>query len=338
MPGLPKPLPRILRTNAARDGLVQAAPRPPRMTPPKTPATSDRDLCRGPPTRRDGPLRTASRALDAADARFVQVLDVLEKCTTFVRAAAAPLGVVLVVAVAIQVPCIPTSNRGADLTERYGAPHARGYVADVYAVNRTHVVKQLRGPCVAETAPCVRGYASLLHYVWWGSHAREQWLTYERLHALQRDNVTQAPETFGMDHGRWRIYQRRYVSPEYEPARSWPEDQLVELSAALARRDWFLVDLAKRNALVRKRDGRLVVVDGSLITGTQLRFRVACARVLDVVAALFCLAFRASDLPFVSQVRVARAPRVRFDDRSIDRQSALVGVADAFATMSRLTS
>ena len=290
---------------------------------------------------RPAPLRTASRDLDAADARFVQLLEGLDKCTTFVRAAAAPLGVVLVVAVAIQVPCIPTSNRGADLTERYGAPHARGFVADVYAVNRTHVVKQVRGPCAAETSPCARGRASLLHYVWWWSHAREQWVTYERLAELQRDNVAQAPETFALDHERWRIHQRRYVAPDYEPARSWPEDQLVELSAALQTRDWFLVDLAKRNALVRKRDGRLVVVDGSLITGTQLRFRVACARVLDAAAALFCLAFRASDLPFVSQVRVARAPRVRFDDRSVDRRHdppALVGVADAFATMSRLTS
>ena len=283
------------------------------MTPPKTP---DRDLCRGPPTRRDGPLRTASRDLDAADARFVQLLEGLDKCTTLVRAAAAPLGVVLVVAVAIQVPCIPTSNSGADLEQKYGAPHARGFVADVYALNRSHVVKQLRGPCVAETAPCVRGRASLLHYVWWWSHAREQWRTYERLVALRHMNVAQAPETFGMDHERWRIYQRRYVSPDYEPARSWPEDELVALSAALEMRDWYLVDLAKRNALVRKRDGRLVVLDGSLITGTQLRFRVACARVLDAAAALFCLAFRASDLPFVSQPRVARAPRVRFDDRS----------------------
>ena len=287
------------------------------MTPPKTPkTTADRDRCRGPPTRRDGPLRTASRDLDAADARFLQVLDVLDKCTTFLRAAAAPLGVILMVAVAIQVPCIPTQDRGADLTERYGAPHARGYVADVYAVNRTHVVKQLRGPCVAETSPCVRGYASVLHWIWWWSHAREQWRTYERFVALRHMNVAQAPETFGMDHERWRIHQRRYVAPDYEPARSWPEDQLVALSAALQTRDWFLVDLAKRNALVRKRDGRLVVVDGSLITGTQLRFRVACARVLDAAAALFCLAFRASDLPFVSQVRVARAPRVRFDDQS----------------------
>ena len=310
------------------------------MTPPKTPAT-DRDLCRGPPTRRDGPLRTASRDLDAADARFLQLLDVLDRGATVLCAAAAPLGVVLVVAVAIQVPCIPTSNRGADLGQKYGAPHARGFVADVYALNRSHVVKQLRGPCVAETAPCVRGRASLLHYVWWWSHAREQWRTYERLVALRHMNVAQAPETFGMDHERWRIYQRRYVSPDYEPARSWPEDELVALSAALEMRDWYLVDLAKRNALVRKRDGRLVVLDGSLITGTQLRFRVACARVLDAAAALFCLAFRASDLPFVSQPRVARAPRVRFDDRSIDRRHdppALVGVADAFATMSRLTS
>ena len=287
---------------------------------------------------RDEPLRTASRALDAADARFVQLLDGLDRGATVLRAAAAPLGVVLVIAVAIQVPCIPTSNRGADLAARYGAPHARGFVADVYAVNRTHVVKQLRGPCVAETAPCVRGYASPLHYVWWWSHAREQWRTYERLHALALDNVTQAPETFVMDHERWRIYQRRYVAPDYEPARSWPEDELVELSEALERRGWYLVDASARNALVRKRDGRLVVLDGSLITGTQLRFRLACARVLDAAAALFCLAFRASDLPFVSQPRVARAPRVRFDDRSIDRQSALVGVADAFATMSRLTS
>ena len=290
---------------------------------------------------RDGPLRTASRDLDAADARFVQLLEGLDRGATVLRAAAAPLGVVLIIAVVIQVPCIPTQDRGADLTERYGAPHARGFVADVYAVNRTHVVKQVRGPCVSETSPCVHGYASLLHYVWWWSHAREQWLTYERLVALRHMNVTQAPETFVMDHERWRIYQRRYVAPDYETPRSWPEDQLVELSEALERRDWFLVDAAARNALVRKRDGRLVVFDGALITGTQLRFRVACARVLDVVAALFCLAFRASDLPFVGQVRVARAPRVRFDDGSIDRrrgQSALIGVADAFATMSRLTS
>ena len=287
------------------------------------------------------PLRTASRDLDAADARFVQVLEGLDRGATVLRAAAAPLGVVLIVAVAIQVPCIPTSDRGADLTERYGAPHARGFVADVYAVNRTHVVKQVRGPCVAETAPCVRGRASLLHYVWWWSHAREQWVTYERLAELQRDNVAQAPETFGMDHERWRIHQRRYVAPDYEPARSWPEDELVELSAALARRDWFLVDMAKRNALVRTRDRRLIILDGALITGTQLRFRLACARVLDAAAALFRLAFRAADLPFVSQPRVARAPRVRFDDRSVDRRHdppALVGVADAFATMSRLTS
>ena len=310
------------------------------MTPPKTPAT-DRDLCRGPPTRRGGPLRTASRALDAADARFVQLLDVLDRCATVLRAAAAPLGIILMVAVAIQVPCIPTSNRGADLEQKYGAPHARGFVADVYAVNRSHVVKQLRGPCVAETAPCVRGYASLLHYVWWWSHAREQWVTYERFVALRHMNVSQAPETFGMDYERWRIHQRRYVAPDYEPARSWPADELVELSEALERRGWYLVDASARNALVRKRDGRLVVLDGSLITGTQLRLRVACARVLDAAAALFCLAFRASDLPFVSQVRVARAPRVRFDDRSVDRRhdpAPLVGVADAFATMSRLTS
>ena len=34
------------------------------MTPPK-----DRDLCRGPPTRRGGPLRTASRDLDAESCR-----------------------------------------------------------------------------------------------------------------------------------------------------------------------------------------------------------------------------------------------------------------------------
>ena len=311
------------------------------MTPPKTPKTTDdRDLCRGPPTR-PAPLRTASRDLDAADARFLQLLEGLDRGATLLRAAAAPLGVVLVVAVAIQVPCVPTQDLGADLTERYGAPHAAGFVADVYAVNRSHVVKQLRGPCVAETAPCVRGYASLLHYVWWWSHAREQWRTYERLAELERDNVTQAPETFVMDHERSRIHQRRYVAPDYEPARSWPEDELVELSEALARRGWYLVDASARNALVRKRDGRLVVVDGSLITGTQLRFRLACARVLDAAAALFCLAFRASDLPFVSQPRVARAPRVRFDDRSIDRRHdppALVGVADAFATMSRLTS
>ena len=286
---------------------------------------------------RPAPLRTASRDLDAADARFLQLLEVLDKCTTIVRAAAAPLGVVLMIAVAVRVPCIPTQDRGADLTERYGAPHARGFVADVYAVNRTHVIKQVRGPCVAETSPCARGRASLLHWIWWWSHAREQWRTYERLHALALDNVTQAPETFGMDHGRWRIHQRRYVAPDYEPARSWPEDELVALSAALERRDWFLVDVAKRNALVRKRDRRLVVVDGSLITGTQLRFRLACARVLDAAAAFFRLAFRAADLPFVSRVRVARAPRVRFDDGSVG-ESALIGVADAFATMSRLTS
>ena len=267
-------------------------------------------------TRRDGPLRTASRDLDAADARFVQLLEGLDKCTTFVRAAAAPLGVVLIVAVVIQVPCIPTSNRGADLAARYGAPHARGFVADVYAVNRTHVIKQVRGPCVSEKALCVRGRASLLHYVWWWSHAREQWRTYERLHALALDNVAQAPETFGMDHERWRIHQRRYVAPDYEPARSWPEDELVELSAALARRDWFLVDAAARNALIRKRDRRLIILDGALITGTQLRFRVACARVLDAAAAFFGFEFRAADLPFVSQPRVARAPRVRFDDQS----------------------
>ena len=262
---------------------------------------------------RPAPLRTASRDLDAADARFVQLLDVLDRGATVLRAAAAPLGVVLIIAVAIQVPCIPTSNRGADLTERYGAPHARGFVADVYAVNRTHVVKQVRGPCVSETSPCVHGYASLLHYVWWWSHAREQWRTYERLHALALDNVTQAPETFGMDHERWRIHQRRYVAPDYEPARSWPEDELVALSAALERRDWFLVDAAARNALIRKRDRRLIILDGALITGTQLRFRVACARVLDAAAALFRLAFRAADLPFVSQPRGARAPRGRVD-------------------------
>ena len=132
---------------------------------PKT--TDDRDLCRGPPTRRDGPLRTASRDLDAADARFLQVLDVLDKCTTFVCAAAAPLGIILVIAVAIQVPCIPARDRGADLRERYGAPHAQGFVADVYALNRTHVIKQLRGPCASEHAPCVGGRASPLHWVWW---------------------------------------------------------------------------------------------------------------------------------------------------------------------------
>lgn len=276
----------------------------------------------------DGPLRTTSRDLDAADARFRQLLEGLDRCATVLRAAAAPLGVVLVVAVAIQVPCIPTSNRGADLTERYGTPHARGFVADVYAVNRTHVIKQLRGPCAAERSPCAGGRASVLHFIWWWSHAREQWRTYERLVELRNMNVAQAPETFRMDRERWRIYQRRYVAPDYETPRSWPEDELVALSAALELRDWFLVDAAARNALVRKRDGRLVVLDGSLLTGTQLRFRLACARVLDAAAALFRLAFRASDLPFVSQVRVARAPRVRFDDGSIDRrgQSALIGV------------
>jgi hypothetical protein len=290
---------------------------------------------------RPAPLRTASRDLDAADARFVQLLEGLDKCTTFVRAAAAPLGVVLLIAVAIQVPCIPTQDRGADLAARYGAPRARGFVADVYAVNRTHVVKQVRGPCVAETSPCVNERTSLLHYVWWWSHAREQWRTYERLVALRHMNVTQAPETFGMDHERWRIHQRRYVAPDYEPARSWPEDELVALSAALALKDWFLVDASARNALIRKRDRRLIILDGALITGTQLRFRVACARVLDAAAAFFCLAFRAADLPFVGRVRVARAPRVRFDDGPVDRRHdppALVGVADAFATMSRLTS
>ena len=88
---------------------------------------------------------------------------------------------------------------------------------------------------------------------------------------------------------------------------------------------------------LRRRDRRLIILDGALITGTQLRFRVACARVLDAAAAFFCLAFRASALPFVGRVRVARAPRVRFDDGSIG-ESALIGVADAFATMSRLTS
>ena len=93
--------------------------------------------------------------------------------------------------------------------------------------------------------------------------------------------------------------------------------------------------------MLRKRDRRLIILDGALITGTQLRFRLACARVLDAAAAFFRLAFRAADLPFVSRVRVARAPRVRFDDGSVDRRRdppALVGVADAFATMSRLTS
>ena len=295
-------------------------------------------------TRRDRPLRTASRDLDAADARFLQLLECLDRCATFLRAAAAPLGIVLMIAVSVQVPCVPTQDRGADLRERYGAPHAQGYVADVYALNRTHVIKQLRGPCASEHSRCVGGRASLLHWIWWWSHAREQWLTYERLVALRRDNVTQAPETFALDYKRWRIYQRRYLAPEYEtPARpeAWPADQLVELSEALERRGWYLVDASARNALVRRRDGRLVVVDGSVITGTQLRFRLACARVLDAAAALFCLAFRASDLPFVSQVRVARAPRVRFDDRSVDRRhdpAPLVGVADAFATMSRLTS
>ena len=94
-----------------------------------------------------------------------------------------------------------------------------------------------------------------------------------------------------MDYERWRIHQRRYVAPDYEPARSWPEDELVELSEALARRGWYLVDAAARNALIRKRDRRLVVLDGALITGTQLRFRVACARVLDAAAALFCSSF-----------------------------------------------
>ena len=292
------------------------------------------------------PLRTASRDLDAADASFIQLLSCLDRGATVLRAAAAPLGVVLIIAVAIQVPCIPTQDRGADLAARYGAPHARGFVADVYAVNRTHVVKQVRGPCVAphpsrSPPKCWNGSCSLLHLVWWWAHAREQWLTYERLVELRHMNVTQAPETFALDYERWRIHQRRYVAPDYEPARSWPEDQLVELSAALERRDWYLVDLAKRNALVRRRDQRLVVLDGSLITGTQLRFRLACARVLDVAAALLGVEFRAADLPFVSQPRVARAPRVRFDDGSVDRRHdppALVGVADAFATMSRLTS
>ena len=40
----------------------------------------------------------------------------MDRGATVLRAAAAPLGVVLVVAVAVQLPCIPTSNSGADLT------------------------------------------------------------------------------------------------------------------------------------------------------------------------------------------------------------------------------
>ena len=40
---------------------------------------------------RDGPLRTASRDLDAADARFVQLLEGLDRGATVLRAAAAPL-------------------------------------------------------------------------------------------------------------------------------------------------------------------------------------------------------------------------------------------------------
>ena len=165
--------------NAARD--VAGMPRLGTMRRPKHRTMETSAAPRAADAPRRAPLRTASRDLDAADARFIQLLDVLDRGATVLRAAAAPLGVVLVIAVAIQVPCIPTSNRGADLRQAYGAPHARGFVADVYAVNRTHVVKQLRGPCVAETAPCVRGRASLLHYVWWWSHAREQWRTYERL-------------------------------------------------------------------------------------------------------------------------------------------------------------
>ena len=289
------------------------------MTPPKTPAT-DRDLCRGPPTRRDGPLRTASRDLDAADARFLQVLDVLDKCTTFLRAAAAPLGIILVIAVAIQVPCIPTSNRGADLEQKYGAPHARGFVADVYALNRSHVVKQLRGPCVAETAPCVRGRASLLHYVWWWSHAREQWRTYERLAELERDNVTQAPETFVMDHERSRIHQRRYLAEEYErPPRpeissnGWPADELVALSRALEARGWHLLSVRAANALLRRSDRRLVVLDGRLVSDGAMRLRRACSRAWDAATAWLAGDGRGPDrLSLVGEAHHARAPRVRY--------------------------
>ena len=83
-----------------------------------------------------------------------------------------------------------------------------------------------------------------------------------------------------------------------------------------------LVDAAARNALVRKRDGRLVVVDGSLITGTQLRFRVACARVLDAAAALLVSSSARRICP--SSARSAsRAPHAGALRRSIKRPATI---------------
>ena len=274
---------------------------------------------------RPAPLRTASRDLDAADARFRQLLEGLDRCATFLRAAAAPLGVVLVVAVAVRVPCIKLRDPGADLTERYGAPGAGGRRANVYFVNRTHLIKQLRWPC---TTPhhsrfppgCVRGYCSLLHLIWWWSHAREQWLTYERLVELQRDNVAQAPETFALDYERSRIHQRRYMAPEYErPPRpeaspdGWPADQLVELSRALEARGWHLLSLRAANALLRRSDRSLVVLDGRLVSDGVMRLRRACSRAWDAAMAWLAADDRGSDrLSLVGEAHYAQAPRVRY--------------------------
>lgn len=96
---------------------------------------------------RHAPLRTASRDLDALDARFLQFLQFLDRCAAGVRAARAPLVVIVLVAVAMRAPCIKLRDPGADLREQYGAPGAGGHLANVYFVNRTHLIKQVRWPC-----------------------------------------------------------------------------------------------------------------------------------------------------------------------------------------------
>ena len=277
------------------------------------------------PAPRDAPLRTASRDLDAADARFRQLLEGLDKCTTFLRAAAAPLGVVLMVAVAVRVPIIRLRDPGADLAARYGAPGAGGRRANVYFVNRTHIIKQLRWPCTAphhsrSPPKCWNGSCSLLHLIWWWAHAREQWLTYERLVALQRDNVAQAPETFALDHERSRIHQRRYLAEEYErPPRpeissnGWPADELVALSRALEARGWHLLSVRAANALLRRSDRRLVVLDGRLVSDGAMRLRRACSRAWDAATAWLAGDGRGPDrLSLVGEAHHAQAPRVRY--------------------------
>ena len=66
---------------------------------------------------RHAPLRTASRDLDALDARFLQFLQFLDRCAAGVRAARAPLVVIVLVAVAMRAPCIKLRDPGADLRE-----------------------------------------------------------------------------------------------------------------------------------------------------------------------------------------------------------------------------